>query len=407
MPPANPTRLLASSPEYKGIAQLNIIYEAGLDSESRPILILCANNLPNPATIDYDLILTDEFVENDYVLVFFSSPAKYRPSWLWLLKAYRELDRRYKKNLKALYAVHLGRSYRMIFDLANKITSPKFARKLRYLQRLDELKQLIQVPENMIPKAVTDYDMDLPILPTAFKLNSVTPMPTVSLAFGRSLQDLASLEGWSLDSNPPIPHVVQQLTDHLRGRGLDKEGIFRKSPASEELRMVKAKFNYGDPVDLNAHDVDVSAALLKVFLRELPTSLISIEQSAELGKLLLNSSTSTVSQEQRSRDSQIQQRVQTIFAHKPYALALLRYLMVFLFDVVQHSNLNKMTAHNLAVVFTPNLIRIDDPVTNNQNYADIPSTQEGAMANAALYLKQMNQGISLVEMLITSHCILL
>ncbi|ORZ15611.1 Rho GTPase activation protein [Absidia repens] len=392
MPPANPTRLLASSPEYKGIAQLNIIYEAGLDSESRPILILCANNLPNPATIDYDLILTDEFVENDYVLVFFSSPAKYRPSWLWLLKAYRELDRRYKKNLKALYAVHLGRSYRMIFDLANKITSPKFARKLRYLQRLDELKQLIQVPENMIPKAVIDYDMDLPILPTTFKLNSVTPMPTVSLAFGRSLQDLASLEGWSLDSNPPIPHVVRQLVDHLRGRGIDKEGIFRKSPASEELRMVKAKFNYGDPVDLNAHDVDVSAALLKVFLRELPTSLISVEQSAELGKLLLNSSTSTV---------------QTIFAHKPYALALLRYLMVFLFDVVQHSNINKMTAHNLAVVFTPNLIRIDDPVNNNQDYAAIPSTQEGAMATAALYLKQMNQGISLVEMLITSHCILL
>lgn len=71
----------------------------------------------------------------------------------------------------------------------------------------------------MIPKAVINYDMDIPTPPTTFKLNSVTPMPTVSIAFGRSLQDLASLEGWSLDSNPAIPHVVKQLTDHLRERG--------------------------------------------------------------------------------------------------------------------------------------------------------------------------------------------
>jgi hypothetical protein len=78
MAPAAPLRLSPTSPEYKGISQLNIIYEAGkvppvcpifyirldfspsslgLDSESRPILILCANNLPNTDTINYDLIL--------------------------------------------------------------------------------------------------------------------------------------------------------------------------------------------------------------------------------------------------------------------------------------------------------------------------------------------------------------
>lgn len=32
------------------------------------------------------------------------------------------LIHRYKKNLKALYVVHLARTYRIIFDLANKIT---------------------------------------------------------------------------------------------------------------------------------------------------------------------------------------------------------------------------------------------------------------------------------------------
>ncbi|KAI8084739.1 Rho GTPase activation protein [Halteromyces radiatus] len=401
MSPTIPLRLSSSSPEYKGISQLNIIYEAGLDNESRPILVLCANNLPNPDTINYDLILAfilsrlDEFVENDYVLIFFSSPAQYRPSWLWLLKAYRALDRRYKKNLKALYVVHLSRSYRMIFDLANKITSPKFARKLQYLQCLSDLNQLIQVPTNMIPQPVVDYDASIPAFPTTFKFNSITPMPTVSLAFGRSLKDLASMEGWTLTSDPPVPRVVYQLIHHLRTKGLNKEGIFRKSPSSEELRIVKTKFNYGETVDLNDHDVDVSAALLKVFLRELPTSIISVEQSAELGELL-----SGKEEEKKSQDG-LRQKVQATFAHKPYALALLRYLCEFLSEVVQHSKFNKMTAHNLAVVFTPNLVRVDEPP--NHQHANIPTSQQEAMASASLYLKQMNQGISLVEILISRY----
>ncbi|KAI8344502.1 Rho GTPase activation protein [Chlamydoabsidia padenii] len=395
MAPKSPLRLSPTSPEYKGISQLNIIYEAGLVSESRPILILCANNLPNTHTINYDLILADEFVENDYVLVFFSSPAKYRPSWLWLLKAYRALDRRYKKNLKALYVVHLSKSYRMIFDLANKITSPKFSRKLRYLQRLDELEQLVQIPGNMIPKSVIDHDKLIPSPPTTFKLNSMSPMPSVSLAFGRSLQDLANMEGWSLASDPPVPRVVHQLVQHVRAKGLCKEGIFRKSPTSEELRLVKAKLNYGEPVDLNNHSVDVSAALLKVFLRELPVPVISVKQSMELDELVSTLSTSSGKRESH----RLQLQLQTTFAHKPYALALLRYILVFLSEVVQHSESNKMTAHNLSVVFTPNLIRVDEPATDNA-----PINQQEALTSAALYLKQMNQGIGLVEKLILNQC---
>lgn len=68
----------------------------------------------------------------------------------------------------------------------------------------------------MIPKPVTDYDLKVPILPSTFKVNSITPLPTVSLAFGRSLQDLAGLEGWSLVSDPSVPRVVVQLVEHIR-----------------------------------------------------------------------------------------------------------------------------------------------------------------------------------------------
>lgn len=82
--------------------------------------------------------------------------------------------------------------------------------------------------------------------------------------------------------------------------------------------------------------------------------------------------------------------------------------MQFLSEVVEHSHSNKMTAHNLAVVFTPNLIRVDEPLctsdnSDKNNYASVPSTQQEALANATLYLKQMNQGISLIEKMIITH----
>lgn len=86
---------------------------------------------------------------------------------------------------------------------------------------------------------------------------------------------------------------------------MDKEGIFRKSPSSEELQSVKAAFNNGKSpgfklyvchtkpdyvltgmaVDLNQHSIEVSAALLKVFIRDLPTPLIDLKFSASMGAL--------------------------------------------------------------------------------------------------------------------------
>jgi hypothetical protein len=66
---------------------------------------------------------------------------------------------------------------------------------------------------------------------------------------------------------------------------MSKEGIFRKSPSSEELRFVKNAFNIGDRVDLSGYEIDISAALLKVFIRELPTPLIDLKFNESMGAL--------------------------------------------------------------------------------------------------------------------------
>lgn len=41
----------------------------------------------------------------------------------------------------------------------------------------------------------------------------------------------------------------------------------------------------GAKVDLTQHDIDVSAALLKVFIRELPVPLIGLKLSESMGAL--------------------------------------------------------------------------------------------------------------------------
>ncbi|KAI8338842.1 Rho GTPase activation protein [Blakeslea trispora] len=390
--------LSCNSPEYKGIAGLNIIYEAGLDRESRPILVLCADNLPNPDIYNYDLILSfilarlDEFVENDYVLVFFSSPARYRPGWLWLLRAYRSLDRKYKKNLKALYVLHLTRMYRLIFDLANKIVSPKFARKLQYLSSLEELKQYIDLAPQFVPQRVIDYDQQLPVTYTAYfsmlqQRQALSNSP--SLAFGRKLEDLASIENNS--SVNYIPSFVVQIVDHIRAYGLDKEGIFRKSPASDELQAVKSAYNKGEEVDLSRYDIDVSAALFKVFIRELPIPLMSLKFSEDLGALP-DASIST-----KGTIDKIRSRLTEHYKDTPNYLYLLNYICKFLKEVSDNSAKNRMNIHNLSVVFTPNLIRADESLSNTHE------TEQSALADAAVYLKQMNQGMQLVRLLIAKH----
>lgn len=67
--------------------------------------------------------------------------------------------------------------------------------------------------------------------------------------------------------------------------GMMKEGIFRKSPSSDDLQFVKNAFNMGQQVNLNEYDIDVSAALLKVFIRELPTPLIDVKFNENMGAL--------------------------------------------------------------------------------------------------------------------------
>ena len=67
----------------------------------------------------------------------------------WMLSAYQNLGRKYRKGIKKLFIVHSGTWTRIVLEVAGRVVSPKFARKIKYTGTLSELAEhipLTQVP---------------------------------------------------------------------------------------------------------------------------------------------------------------------------------------------------------------------------------------------------------------------
>lgn len=103
--------------------------------------------------------------------------------------------------------------------------------------------------------------------------------------------------------------------------------------------------------------------------------------------------------------AKVKGRLQEHYKDSPNYHSLLKYICKFLKQVSEHASKNRMNTHNLSVVFTPNMIRAEEVPNSSSsgNYVNVPDTQQSALADAAVYLKQMNQGMVLVQLLITKY----
>lgn len=111
--------------DFSDLAEHEIIEMVGDDSFGRKVITIYACRLPPSDNLDHNRLLRyilhtlDQFVENDYVLVYFhhglNSGNKPPIKWLWT--AFKAFDRRYKKNLKNLYLVHPTNFIRILWQL--------------------------------------------------------------------------------------------------------------------------------------------------------------------------------------------------------------------------------------------------------------------------------------------------
>lgn len=93
--------------------------------------------------------------------------------------------------------------------------------------------------------------------------------------FGSDLSERAKAE------NCTVPLVVRECIREVEARGLDYEGIYRKSGGAAQIRAIQLAFDNGDKINLSDeeeyNDICAVTSVLKQYFRELPDPLLTHE----------------------------------------------------------------------------------------------------------------------------------
>nr|XP_020659646.1 rho GTPase-activating protein 8 isoform X2 [Pogona vitticeps] len=344
---------ISMSHPYYDVARHNIIHFIGDDHLGRKVIAFSSCRLPPSHQLDHSRLLEylkytlDQYVENDYTVVYFhyGLNSQNKPSLSWLQSAYKEFDRKYKKNLKAVYIVHPTNFIKIIWKIFKPLISHKFGKKVVYLNYLSDLRAHLKYDQLNIPEEVIRHDENLQTKckekrPSPVKLPPPRP-PLPTQQFGVSLQYLKAKNQGEL-----IPPVMKDTVAYLKRKGLRTEGLFRRSASMQIIKEIQKLYNQGKPVNFDDYsDIHIPAVILKTLLRELPEPLLTYDTYDQiLGITAVESSL---------RVSSCKEIVHQL-PEQNYAV--LKFLLSFLHMVSQESIFNKMTASNLACVFGLNLI---------------------------------------------------
>jgi Rho GTPase-activating protein 12/27 len=175
-----------------------------------------------------------------------------------------------------------------------------------------------------------------------------TPLPPDQIVFGGNLESLAKISGMN------VPDFLRKCIQHVQQHGLDSQGIYRLSGNAATVQKFRTQLNHNNDSDLFIEDTDVNvvAALLKLFLREIQIPVIPFQMYTQFIDVMKI-------EDYNSRLCDIKTMVQQLpKVHYDVLEALMRHLVI----VASHSEINKMEPSNLAIVFGPSLIR--QPETN-------------------------------------------
>ncbi|XP_031453092.1 rho GTPase-activating protein 8 [Phasianus colchicus] len=351
-PPLEDPELDINHPYYD-VARHGIIQLAGDDNSGRKVITFSCCRMPPSHQLNHTRLLEylkytlEQYVENDYTVVYFHYGLKSlnKPSLKWLQTAYKEFDRKYKKNLKALYVVHPTNFIKILWNIFKPLISHKFGKKVTYLNHLSDLREHLKYDQLNIPQEVIRHDENLRgkhkgKLPPVVKVPPPRP-PLPTQQFGVSLQYIKDKNSGEL-----IPPVMKETVSYLKRKGLQVEGLFRRSASIQTIKDVQKLYNQGKPVNFDDyHDIHVPAVILKTFLRELPQPLLTFECYDPIVGI--------TSVESCLRVTRCKQIIQGLPEHN---YVVLKYLICFLHMVSQESIYNRMTASSLACVFGLNLI---------------------------------------------------
>ncbi|ETE64443.1 Rho GTPase-activating protein 19, partial [Ophiophagus hannah] len=186
--------------------------------------------------------------------------------------------------------------------------------------------------------------------------------PSISSGFFRSLISLKRKEKGVVFGAPLTEEgiaQISQLVEYLH-KNLRTEGLFRVPGNSTRQQNLKEALNSGTEIDLDSgefHSNDV-ATLLKMFLGELPEPLLTHKHFHAHLKIsdLMQFDDKGNKTNNPDKERQIE-ALQLLFLILPAANRnLLKLLLDLLYQTAKKQDRNKMSAHNLALMFAPHIL---------------------------------------------------
>lgn len=164
-----------------------------------------------------------------------------------------------------------------------------------------------------------------------------------NVLFGSELAERAEYE------RRQIPSVVTRCIEEVELRGMEMEGIYRKTGGNSQVKIIQEGFDKNENFDISDPDMDITAvtSVLKQYFRKLPTPLLTYDIYDRV--LETNSLAS---------DSEKSEHLQNVFNQLPRQHKdCLEFLMFHLSRVASRESENLMSPKNLAVVFAPTIMR--------------------------------------------------
>ncbi|KAG2226382.1 hypothetical protein INT45_000550 [Circinella minor] len=172
-----------------------------------------------------------------------------------------------------------------------------------------------------------------------------------SVVFGNDLGKQVQLE------NSKVPLIVRRCVEAVEARGMEMEGIYRKSGGAKQIRDIQELFDQGQTPDLTDdnkwNDINAVTSVLKQYFRKLPDPLFTYQFHHEFIKNTYIKDLPT------HRLSEMYSLLHTELP--PENKDTIQYLMCHLYRVQKRDKVNFMNTRNLAVIFGPTLLRnMDD-----------------------------------------------
>ncbi|TIA83821.1 RhoGAP-domain-containing protein [Aureobasidium pullulans] len=184
-----------------------------------------------------------------------------------------------------------------------------------------------------------------------------------SVLFGSDLRERCDFE------KRILPSIVTHCIEEVEKRGMDMEGIYRKSGGSGQVKLIQQGFEKDGTYDIADPDLDIHAvtSALKQYFRKLPNPLITYEAYDPL----LEAAQIT------NKDEKIAAIKAALEAMPQAHHDVLEYLVQHLCRVVKQESENLMTPLNLSVVFAPTILR---PLSIEREMSDMQAQRMAVQA---------------------------